>query len=332
MEERAGAPWIEKKVSLTFSVAGVLLFKVSFPALELGIPFFRLGCDPSDPPPPPDAWAAGRQAVRIKTHPVAGKLRRISFVSGTIRYIPARYKRYYVSLEGGFAEYLASLSADRRARFRKLLRKMSASTGGGVDCRVYRRPEEATEFQSLAHGISKKSWQGRLLKGGVRDDVDSAARLRDLAARDAIRGYVLLVGDVAVAYAYCEAENGALTLQKTGYDPAFGQLSPGIVLRWLLLERLFAENRFHLLDFGEGGLPHKAAFATGSTECAEICYFRRTARNLALVLAHAGINTVTGWVARLLEKVGLKDRIRTGIHRRLGASRPERKVPSNSHK
>lgn len=315
MDDCRGAPWSEKNVSLTFSVAGVLLFKVWFPALELKVPFFRLSNDPSDPPPPPDAWAGGRRAVRIKSHPVAGKLRRISFVSGTIRYIPAQYKRYYVNLQGSFADYVASFPADRRSRFRKLLRKAGASSGGRIDCRVYRRPEEMTEFQSLAHEVSKKSWQGRLLKGGVRDDEDSAARLREMAARDAVRGYVLLLGNLAVAYAWCEAAEGVITLQKTGYDPAFGQLSPGIVLRWLLLEQLFAESSFYLLDFGEGDLPHKAAFATGSTECAEICYFRWTARNLALVLAHAVSNTVTGWAARLLDKAGLKDRIRTGIHR-----------------
>jgi CelD/BcsL family acetyltransferase involved in cellulose biosynthesis len=45
-----------------------------------------------------------------------------------------------------------------------------------------------------------------------------------------------------------------------GHDPAFGQFSPGTVLLFLILERLFAERRFRVFDFGGMAAEYKVFF------------------------------------------------------------------------
>lgn len=66
------------------------------------------------------------------------------------------------------------------------------------------------------------------------------------------RGYVLFHEQKPVAYALCRGNHEQFTYTHVGYDQKYAKWSPGTVLLYLLLERLFAEHRHERLDLGEG--------------------------------------------------------------------------------
>jgi CelD/BcsL family acetyltransferase involved in cellulose biosynthesis len=101
-----------------------------------------------------------------------------------------------------------------------------------------------------------------------------------------------------------------LIYQFLGYDPTLANLSPGTVLQFLAFKSLFAEARFQKFDFTQGAGQHKETFATGSWDCGDLFYFRKTAGNLALVAAHAGLAAVSDGAGWLASRLGVKRRLK----------------------
>src|SRR5271166_1701115 len=79
--------------------------------------------------------------------------------------------------------------------------------------------------------------------------------------RDAVRGYLLFIGGAAVAYAYGTVCGDCLRFRNIGFDPAFADLSPGIVLTYRALGEAIGEARFSLIDFGSGEAQYKTVAA-----------------------------------------------------------------------
>ncbi|HKX31442.1 MAG TPA: GNAT family N-acetyltransferase, partial [Blastocatellia bacterium] len=95
-----------------------------------------------------------------------------------------------------------------------------------------------------------------------------------------------------------------------GYDQQYARWSPGTILDYLSIERLFADHRFRLLDLGEGDYEYKRFFSTASIRCADIYYFRDTFRNLSLLRLHSGWNAMLKMGSQSLEKLHLKARLK----------------------
>ena len=166
------------------------------------------------------------------------------------------------------------------------------------------------EFYTLASAVSTKTFQQRLLHAGMPQEPDFPSELERLAAMGRVRGFILLLKHNAIAYSLWYVHDNTLTLDKTGFDPEYAELNPGTVLMYLSLQALFAEHRFQILDFGSGYYDYKALFATDRMRCADLIYLRRTPINLTLVLAHAGLNTLSELLKRGLDAVGLKLKIK----------------------
>jgi len=89
------------------------------------------------------------------------------------------------------------------------------------------------------------------------------------------------------AYALCMRQGDALIYSTIGYDPQYKDLSPGTVLLYLILQRLFAEQRFRIFDFvGGGDYGYKTMFSTGSLDYARVLWFPWSLKNFALVGLH----------------------------------------------
>ncbi len=93
------------------------------------------------------------------------------------------------------------------------------------------------------------------------------------------------------------------------------------MLLYTLVERLFAEKKYHHLDFGDGILPYKSFFATGSMRCAYIIYAKKTIPNLIMLGGHASVNALSVGLGKAMQQAGLKRRIKKllmGRHARPG--------------
>jgi hypothetical protein len=266
--------------------------------------------------PPP---AKGCQGYLIRSCPVGGQRWRLRRWAGHLLYAPRRYQRRWVALDGDFAGYMAALSAKTRATLRRKLRKFEADAGAR-DFRVYRTPDEMTAFHALARAISARSYQERLLDSGLPATPGFLEEMRDLAARDQVRGYLLFHRETPVAYTYAPVHDGAVIYDHTGFDPACKSLSPGTVLQLLVLESLFAEGRFRLFDFTEGEGDHKALFGTHSRACMDLYILRYGLGAFGPVLVQTAIERSSELLARGLEQLGVKRQLKRWM--RGGLMRP----------
>lgn len=191
-------------------------------------------------------------------------------------FVRQRYPRRYADLRQPFDAWLGGLSGATRSGLRRKLRKAS-----DAEVRAFHRPDRIADFHRHARAISALTYQERLLDAGMPDGVEAVAEITALAARNAMRGWVLFVEDRPVAYLYAPASGDTLVYAYLGHDPAFAHLSPGTVLQAEAFRELMTEGRFTRFDFTEGDGQHKRQFATGAVECVDVLLLRRTPANIA---------------------------------------------------
>jgi hypothetical protein len=302
--------WIEKQVRIKFLLGEIPLFVLRLPALVFNAHFTTLTCDLDEPRPPFERFSSKIEAILVRSHPVERELPRLNLSSQSIRYVPAQYQRYHIDMQTSFADYLGKFSSKSRSTLQRKVRKFAEFSGGEVQYREFRHPHEMEEFYRLAREVSQKTYQERLLDAGLPVSDDFQREMLELAERDSVRGYILFHDGKPIAYLYCPIQENILLYQHLGYDAEFKQWSPGTVLQYVVLERLFAEGKFRMFDFTEGQGPHKEFFSTGSTLCADIYYLRPTHRNLMLLKLHSHLSTLSGMTVRALDRIGLKARIK----------------------
>ncbi len=306
--------WVEYSQPLQFMLGGFCLAEVSVPGVTLDIPFTNLTTNVADTLPPWDEFSSGVEVAVVSGQPIEKDLPRWVLRPDSIRYVTVNENRYYIDLRGTtFVDYLKKFSSKSRANLGKSVRKFMDFSGGQIRCREFRSAQEMIEFLRLAGGVSRKTYQERIGQGLPHSD-EFQRRVSSLASRDAVRGYVLFHGDRPVAYVFCDAQGDNLIYEHLGYDPEFRDWSPGRVLLYLMLEKLFAEQRFRFLDFGGTEHDYKKFFSTGSVRCARIHYFRRSWRNHTLVLSHAFIIRLSASGGKVLKLLRLKDRFKKMSH------------------
>ncbi|MFL0412646.1 GNAT family N-acetyltransferase [uncultured Sphingomonas sp.] len=196
-----------------------------------------------------------------------------------------RYTRYFVDLAAGEAAWRAGLSGQTRSTLKRKAKKAAAASGGSVDVRRFRSPEELAVFHPVARALAEKTYQERLMAAGLPGDAAFFHRMQTLAAADAVRAWLLYIGEAPAAYLWSSADGDTLRYDYVGHDPAFAALSPGSVLMEAALADLFAD-RFLRFDFTEGEGQHKRSMASGGVACRDLLLLRPTIANrgaLALV-------------------------------------------------
>jgi CelD/BcsL family acetyltransferase involved in cellulose biosynthesis len=184
-----------------------------------------------------------------------------------------------------------------------------------LNWKAYSKPEEMADFLHHAGAVSRQSYQERLLDAGLPNTDAFAREVRQLAAADKLRAYVLFDGELPVSYLYCPADGDVLIYAYLGYDPRYASQSVGTVLQWLALEQLMTEGRFRFFDFTEGQSEHKRLFATHQRQCANVYFLRNTLRNRLLVRLHQASNASSAALGRWLERAGLKAKLKRWIRR-----------------
>ena len=223
----------------------------------------------------------------------------LSLDGNAIRYMPYHGIRYFIDLSSGsFDSYLAKFSKKARYNLKRAVRQFEEHAGGRIDFRHYTSPKEMMEFYECATAVSNLAYQSKIGCGIPETDEFKHQLFRE-ATEGRVCSFLLFHFNRPVAYALCRVEADIVTYTLVGYDPSFGKLSPGTVLLLLLIERLLAERRFALFDFGGTALDYKAFFATGSIDYVKVMWFPITAKYLILVLAHCLVLQASRAAARL---------------------------------
>jgi len=306
---------------LPFNLGGRNIWTLALRAHALTTPFTKLSSNLAANLPAWDAFPKETQAAVIPAQPVGTGLPRLAFPPGSIRYVAGCAERYFVALDGSFDDYLQKFRAKARHNLKRTVHKFGDLSKGDIRCLQMCSPAEMGEFREFAIRISRNTWQERVGGPGFPRSEEFGTTIEALSAKGLARGTVLFHRDRPVSYAFCRAQDDCLLYARTAYDKAYAAWSPGRVLLYLLLERLFEERKYSYLDFGEGTLPYKQFFSTGHTRCARIIYFRRNARNLAVVMSHWSLTTLSRCGGRVLELFGLEDQVKSltmGKQRRPG--------------
>lgn len=215
-----------------------------------------------------------------------------------------RYRRHYIAMDGGFESYMAGFSGRTRSTLRRKLRRFADAGGGKLDVREYRGGAGFDAFLQAALPLSRATYQGRYLDAGLPDTPGEQAMLRDAAAEDRLRAFILFLHDEPASYLCLPVEGETLVYAWLGYHPETAHLSPGTVLQLAALERLFAEQRFRFFDFTEGEGAHKALFGTASVEAASFFLLRGRAANRLLLGALEAFDGSVATARRVAERSG----------------------------
>jgi hypothetical protein len=276
--------WVVRTETLDFQFGPFKLGNIPFRALSLiSNPFV---VDPKLEVPLERAVALGCGAVVKYGLPVGRRFAAIRVERAALRYTTRYGLRYVIDFKASFAEYLNKFSRKSRGNLQRTVKKFAAGKTGIPDLREYRSPPEIIAFRDIAVAISHASYKSEL-GWGFQEGENFALQLEQDAAAGLVRGYVLMSDNQPAAYVFCRIEHDVIVYKHIGYDEKFAHKSPGTALLYLILQRLFDEGEFRLLDFdGTEYYAYKEFFATRAIRCARVVWFRPTIRNIAAVGCH----------------------------------------------
>lgn len=231
-------------------------------------------------------------------------------------FIRQRYTRYFTDFGIGFDAWWNGLSSNARQGLKRKAKKIAVESGGDLDVRAFRTPQELEAFHDVARRISLRTYQERLLGSGLPDSPEFLATMAAAGAADQVRAWLLYIAGEPAAYLYCPViEGGVVLYAHVGHDPAFNELSPGAVLQLEAMRDLFEEGRFARFDFTEGEGQHKRQFATGGVACVDLFLLRPSLANRVTMAALGGFNHGVAGVKALVQRVGaekLAKKVRRG--------------------
>jgi Acetyltransferase (GNAT) domain len=295
--------WLPHQFALTLRLGTKLVARFCFPGLQLDAPPTRL----TTPFPMPDwrRFPAGTDIATIEALPQGDRVRRLSMFRGGVCYFLDYEVRHFIDLRDTFASYLKKLAKKPRSNLIRAERRFVEYCNSDTNFREYRTPQEVNIFTNLANSISLVAHKPRA--HGLIDTPETREFLQAHAEKGLVRGYILFHADHPVSYVLCISQCENIRFHKIGYDSKYRRQSPGAVILYYLLIRLFSENKFEYLDFECLEADFKKRFATFSVPCWRVAICRLKPTLLAAIVLHLL------WEKSLSISVGLSHR--SGITR-----------------
>lgn len=237
--------------------------------------------------------------------------RGLSMQGSWLCYSPRMEKLYYVEIIGTFEDYLKRRSPKSRQNLKRTVKRYMERNPGALE--IATEPDAMAAFQREAIAISRKTYQERLLGSGLPDTSAFLHAMKEKASNGEARGYLLRDQGQAIAFAWCAARGNTLVYEVIGYLPQHADQSPGTVLLYLILQDLFALERFSLLDFGSGHAFYKESFSTGFSAYADTYLLRASWGHRWRLYLHWLVERFSSWMGALLDRWGVKKRIRLAM-------------------
>lgn len=317
MKETLQEKYIARHFSLDFRFGNIVLFskKLYFLVSDQHLHYRRKGNNLEEL-----KQFKGRDVngVMFWFYPIEEKMPTISIRHGFICYLENRGRHFFLKIKNDFEQYQKeTISKISLSTIRYEVRHYDKYFNPHSNFREYRTVEEIMEFLPMARKIAKKTWQERVLQAGFLSERNEKREYLELAGKGQVRGYLLFAGEKAIAFATCIIEKeDVIIYRKIGFDPVYRKWSPGTVLFYKMLERLFAENRFTLLDFMGGEMEHKRKYANDFIYCADIYCFKKNFVNLFIVLLHRGLVLISTALKWLTERMGIRKKIKKIIKKK----------------
>ena len=235
------------------------------------------------------------------------------------RLIPTWTRRRLV-LPGSFEEFLASRSRKVRAGIRYDAKKLLDALGDELTVEVFR---DASSFEQIVRDldtVARATYQ-RALGAGFADTGERRSLLRVGLAHGWARPYVLYHRGDPIAYWLCSVHGDRITLNTTGYLPAYAPYRVGIYLLMRVIEDACADPALRVLDFGPGRSAYKQHFSSEGYDERNIVVFAPTWRGRRINVMRTAVLCIAWLGRRALDSTGLTDRLKSAWRGRLRGSR-----------
>lgn len=310
----APGEWERARIPLKLQLGDIVFGKVFLSLFRRSARLDERPLESGDVPGAPPRLD-GADGFVVWSHPLATKLPVYRMRNDLLVYVPRQYKRFSINLSGSFNRYMTGFSGKTRSGLRRKLRKFAEISGGVIDWRRYRTPQELPLFFDLARIVSAKTYQERRLGVGLPAHQAFFASSMDLSKADNVRAYLLFLQEQPISYLYCSASDGIIAYDHLGYDPAYSSLSPGTVLQLLALEALFEEQRFAVFDFTEGEGQHKELFSTESRLCGNVYVLSPRLASISRIGLHYATERASAGAGVLLDRLRLRSSLRRLVRR-----------------
>ncbi len=171
----------------------------------------------------------------------------------------------YVALDGTFDDYLAAqLGKNRRRGIVQKVRQLSGQPGYRVA--EFRRPDEVSAALAHAFAVSRASWKGPLatdMSGEPSRRLFYEDITQRLAQRGQIRIWVSFLVQKPLAIQYDIVSASVMYLVVNDFDSDYQRQSPGTVLLYHVLDRLYEEKPVSRFQFSGDVYEYKSQWATG---------------------------------------------------------------------
>ena len=217
---------------------------------------------------------------------------------------------------GSYEEFFNEKSSKYKNQLRKKEKMLREQLGAAFSFKEYRSVEDVTPFLQAADSINKKTYQYKLFGEQVDNDAQSTAAYTATALKGQFRSFVLWHDDIPLCFVLGhQSADGIFEHRQTGFDPQWRDCAPGINCNILLLQSLYATHRPKILDFGSGDADYKRLFANTVLSSASPMLVPRTLRYLLPFLLYTGAAWLNAMAVVVLDRFGLKDRIKRLLRR-----------------
>jgi CelD/BcsL family acetyltransferase involved in cellulose biosynthesis len=216
-------------------------------------------------------------------------------------------------------QFQASVSGRFRRHDRYFYKKLLRDHAGDVQIRHFSRTQELDRVIRDVDEIARKTYQRGLGVGFVAND-ETRSRLQVEAENGWLQTFILYVGGTPCAFWMCNLCGGRLYSGFMGYDTAFAEYSPGLLLITRAIEELTIQNsdaRIEQIDWGFGDAEYKTRLSTDNWQDESVYIFAPSAKGIALNLLHSGGAAIDGAARRVLARTALVAKIKKSWRERL---------------
>ena len=221
------------------------------------------------------------------------------------------YHRRLAEIPESLDAYYATLGSKTRQDLRRQERRLLKQANDDIEVKIYAGPESISAFLEGVEQVSRLTYQWNLLGMGVKNNDAMREFLERVAELDCLRGYLLLAEGEPIAFMIGYLYSGTYYSETIGYHPKWAKWSAGNVLHIHVMSDLAQlEQEVKWFDFLYGDNSNKKRLSTVSHEEQNLYLVPRSLRWRVLLAALGSFDYLTDKLSHLLERYGLKEKIR----------------------
>lgn len=188
----------------------------------------------------------------ILTSPTLHGLVHLVGEQGVIHFVRERFQVPLADVDGNWPRYLCSRSRNHRRQLRMIGNRADRQGGVSLQRHEHLRPCEVESLLRECFQLEAASWKARAGTAVLQHPIAwefFCDQANELAQSGELAIATLRQRGELIAFEYGWQSRGVRAVLKIGYDESRAELSPGHLLRYWLLEELFAERGIGWIDF-----------------------------------------------------------------------------------